>query len=348
MPQSNILNYFSPTNATAIAMDGKWDSLAGALNEVGQDAWLARGRGDLITTISHNSLTPGKTPVSSTSGHNLVASYNWHNKGRSPAIYVPGGAPLLKDDVTLPLPVPRDSGREMIDANAAYNPTHPLEPIFRAAAVIGPARGSFNDTDIVVNRNTLRKLFDFCRGVSQRTFRVNLFTRGKTLLLERCEERSVGETGPSTDGKTENGARFGKNFELAMTQHPEGLEDSECHHRVIKYDFGGLKCVVRFEVDAILPAVDANPENDVFLDSMNALDDPVKSTKREVIVKGRVNPDDRLAEIKTTAHRFHPMSRVMPQLWFGRTKYLLRGLHINGTFETIRRDDLEESGAFAP
>jgi len=51
------------------------------------------------------------------------------------------------------------------------------------------------------------------------------------------------------------------------------------------------------------------------------------------------------AELKTQATR-KPISKLMPQLWFGRTPYLISGFHTNGTFQDISatkaKDKFEE------
>lgn len=102
----------------------------------------------------------------------------------------------------------------------------------------------FDDTDLLTDRNILRKFFDFCKGIVQDSFRVSLYLVNDTLIIERCmrsPKKCVAHSG---------GSAFGNSFEKAVTQLPRGFEDSSGHHRVIQYDFGGLKCAVRYEVDA--------------------------------------------------------------------------------------------------
>lgn len=102
----------------------------------------------------------------------------------------------------------------------------------------------FDDTDVLTDRNILRKFFDFCKGIVQDSFRVNLYLVNDTLIIERCMRW------PTKCGAHSGGSTFGNSFAKAVTQFPRGYEDSSDHHRVIQYDFGGLKCAVRYEVDA--------------------------------------------------------------------------------------------------
>jgi len=49
----------------------------------------------------------------------------------------------------------------------------------------------FDGVDIVVNRNSLRKLLDFCNGRVKGSFRLNLLLVKNTLFVERCERNAT-------------------------------------------------------------------------------------------------------------------------------------------------------------
>ncbi|KAK2597170.1 hypothetical protein N8I77_013033 [Diaporthe amygdali] len=208
-----------------------------------KDRWLAKGAGDAVDTVTMASLEPSdsETIILSSDQYNLICSYNWVNKTQ-PAVYVPGGAPIF-EEISLPATVKPDSGRQFVDQNAARIPDYPFEVVFQAAEMMNPTV-RFDDIDVLTNRNSLRKFFEFCKGRAQDSFRVNLYLVNNTLIIERC----VRSTTEFLYGS--GGSGFGHNFEKAATRLPPGLENSLGHHRVLQYDFGGLKCAVRFEVDA--------------------------------------------------------------------------------------------------
>jgi hypothetical protein len=54
-----------------------------------RDRWMAKGVGERIETIDNSALEPAETPVSSSTGYELICSYNWVNR-KEPTIYVPG------------------------------------------------------------------------------------------------------------------------------------------------------------------------------------------------------------------------------------------------------------------
>lgn len=68
-------------------------------------------------------------------------------------------------------------------------PEYPFEIVFRAAEEMNPQL-SFNDVDVVINRNSLRKLLDFCGGQVMESFKLNLLLVKDTLFIERCERSS--------------------------------------------------------------------------------------------------------------------------------------------------------------
>jgi hypothetical protein len=206
---------------------------------------------------------------------------------------------------------------------------------------------NFDTIDTLVNRNSLRKLFDFCVGRSQDSFRIDLHTIQNTLIMERCE-RSAREI---IHGSAKSG--YGHNFERAFTKHAVGLENSTSHHRVLRYDLGGLNVAVRFEVDASYgDCEDDLPQEenrDEVLDQVSeeqlatgfgslklsaSYREDVRLGTQSVLATpgGRGSAQSTMAELKTSKRS--TMS-FMPQLWFGRTPYLIRGFHDRGIFQKI-------------
>ncbi|KAL0929522.1 uncharacterized protein CTRU02_215421 [Colletotrichum truncatum] len=207
-----------------------------------REAWLWENVArEVVYCISHPSLKPSNTLVSSAPGYELVCSYNWR-VSQDARIHIPGFAAVFQN-VTLPVAVPADRGTYFIDQNAARVPEYPFAPLLRATASMNPSF-RFENIDILVNRNSLRKLLDFSAGRLQDSFRINLHLVYQTLVIERCE-RNAREL---ISGSKNSG--WGRNFERTFTTYPTGLEDSTSHHRALRYQLGDLACVVRFEVDA--------------------------------------------------------------------------------------------------
>ncbi|KAH8752665.1 hypothetical protein F5882DRAFT_368496 [Hyaloscypha sp. PMI_1271] len=318
---------------------------------------MVKDVGGRIDTIEVSSLKPADTPVSSSTGYELICSYNWANH-KAPTTYVPGGAAVWKD-MSLPISVPKDSGMHFIDQNASRIPTYPFEVVFQAIEVMRPSL-RFDTVDVLINRNSMRKLLDFCHGRNQDSFRINLHIVRNTLIIERCEKNAKEMIRGS------GGSGYGHNFERTFTQLPSGLEDSSSHHRVLRYSLGDLSCAIRFEVDACykLPEETKSPEKEEIseaprdettslVDSFDSLQIRAPTLNSNVsphisvcvVPRGIITAQSSTAEIKTRT-KSSSLSKILPQLWFGRTPYLITGHHTNGTFDSVNishvRDQFED------
>ncbi|KAI3390416.1 hypothetical protein diail_9728 [Diaporthe ilicicola] len=289
-----------------------------------KERWLARGAGGLVDTLASVSLEP------------------------------PGGAPVF-EAIPLPITVKPDSGRQFVDQNAAKVPNHPFEVVFQAAEMMNPTV-RFDEVDVLTNRNSLRKFFDFCKGRAQDSFRVNLHLVNDTLIIERC----VRSTTEFLQGSA--GSGFGHNFEKAVTRFPPGLEDSSGHHRVLRYDVGGLKCAVRFEVDAFYNDPETTAINEDQIPKVERHNEDVESLamgftsmvvdrtsaastdgSAHTLRRGAGTAQAGVAELKSRKdHRPKPKAEWLPQLWFGRTRYLVTGHHDHGIFLKVHTRDLKE------
>lgn len=136
---------------------------------------------------------------------------------------------------------------------------------------------------------------------------------------------------------------FGFGFERAYTTWPGGLEGSMGHNRVVGYEVGGVRCVVRFEMDAWMP-VEGVVESEVV---GGGGEDEMRGGVG-VVRKGRLVSQAGVVEIKTRAqNRVLDMKEVLPQLWFSGTPWLTVAYHRGGRFDnvnTMKMDDgkLEE------
>ncbi|RTE73908.1 hypothetical protein BHE90_011660 [Fusarium euwallaceae] len=323
-----------------------------------KDGWFLQGTGTQLVSVQSSEVRPGDVAVTSDGGYELLCSYNWIIRPQ-PTVYVPGEPPRLVTR-SLPMRVSPDSGVHFIDQNSCRVPKYPFEVVFQAMNVMNPTF-KFNDLDVLTNRNSLRHLLDFCRGKCRDSFRIDLYLVQNTLVIER-RERSTKEM---IRGYGNSG--FGHSFEEAVTEAPPGMADIAGHHRVLRYDLGGLNCAVRFEVDAVhgtpevenssqktdAPPTDAPPGNPVDQLTQSLENVAVGSSNRrhsypgarsvQVIVRGTAPPQTQAAEIKSIRRNGKPLSTILPQLWFGRTPYLVRGYHDNGNFTLIRSENVEEN-----
>ncbi|KAF7559945.1 hypothetical protein G7046_g4215 [Stylonectria norvegica] len=316
-----------------------------------KDWWLFMDAGDILKTIRSTDISPSQTAVTSSSGYDMLCSYNWVNL-QKPTVYVPGNPPHY---VNMPLPMRllRDEGIHFIDQNSFKLPKYPFEVVFRAIEIMSPSF-KFDDVDVVINRNSLRKLLEFCLDKSQMSFRLVLHTIGNTLVVERCEENTVDMIiGPHSN------SGFGHSFEQATTFAPAGMEDICGHHRVLRYSLGGLSCAVRFEVDASYDpegeatlfeprttTMSGGDETELLAKALGTFKLDTKTSggsapssqdepKIEVILRGTAVSHHKMAEIKSLK-MFKSSKRPMAQLWFGRTPFLIQGLHQDGVFSKIQ------------
>lgn len=220
----------------------------------------------------------------------------------------------------------------------------PFEPLFRATSMMRP-EFRFDNVDVVVNRNSLRKLMDLCHGRVESSFRLNLLRVGHTLIIERCE-RKVREK-IRGDNRFGSQLSWGHTFEEKSVCFPPGTgcEQSAGHHRALHYKLGDVRCVVQFEVDACYEgeaasADDGSPADALTsaLDQLSVVDGaPSQGTRGRLTTGrgGRLQPQAAMAEIKSTTRQKGNTFKYTPQLWFGRTPWLLVGRHSQGTFQEV-------------
>ncbi|RYP38741.1 hypothetical protein DL767_002481 [Monosporascus sp. MG133] len=310
-------------------------------------SWMLKNTGAVIHPLT--AVQPINTEVSSAGGFELLCTYNWIVKTKNksdPTIYVPGGPPKWKPP-TLPMTLSLDTGMQYVDQNAFRIPKYPFEPIFWALDLMNPDM-RFNDVDLVCNRNSLRKLLDIAMGRRVYPFVMHLHMVETTLFITRKEKSNR----MMVLGSTNSG--YGHNFEKACTEADGDVVGSTSHHRVVKYNMGGLNCVLRFEVDAYYDgdeegvcAHDFDHEDNALAERLDLLTlkevdshftkGTTSNTSINAVRKGTVLSSSQMAEIKTQKGqgRTARLRDYLPQLWFGRTPYLFIGRNTNGIFHEI-------------
>jgi hypothetical protein len=263
----------------------------------------------LICCIASGEIQQSANPVHSQEAYELLCSYNWKQTHEDePTIYVPGTParytpPLIHRKPSI------DTEPAWQDQHAHRVPEHQFEPVFQALTVMNPDM-KFNNVDIMINRSSLQNLFEFVKGRGA-LFDLDLDVIGKTLVVGRKVKAS---TYP-------NGKGWGRNFEKTYTTKDPELEEADGHHRVLKYNFGGLCMVIRIEVDAYDPdaqnEVDAsaNPILESVLSAAPINSIPHQSPRyTAVIPKGTLISHSKMMEFKSNTH-----VEAIEQMWFGRT-----------------------------
>ncbi|KAK8099811.1 hypothetical protein PG999_010185 [Apiospora kogelbergensis] len=112
-----------------------------------------------------------------------------------------------------------------------------------------------------------------------------------------------------------------------MAAYPNGLERSQFHVRILRYDLGPLACVVYGEGDAtIAPYGDfaaATP------DSADIIPAPDNGSAT-VVVRGRLTPQKHAVELKMWNSNPRERLRAKQQMWLNRSKYLVSGYRARG------------------
>ncbi|KIM82257.1 hypothetical protein PILCRDRAFT_71145 [Piloderma croceum F 1598] len=290
-------------------------------------------------------------------GLQYVGSYNWVDSP-SPTIIVPGSPPRWLDR-EMPFTVPPDSsGIVFVDQNGYRMKSMPLLPLIKAVEFMPRTQGRSDrdvhwpSVDFVTDRSNLRKLMRWIDGYAGRAFRIDAQLAGNgTVLLSRWETRTREQGLPTS---------YGFNFEGASTTPAAGCEGTTSHHRIVKYNFGGLSMIVRFEVDAFIPPV-ASPVNDI--DFPNRLEVPEPSTTSPlaapsplsladqrnpltILQGGAMVPQSSLIEVKSPSQKSatkRKWAEIYPQLYLSQTPWLYKAIHRDGQFYTVRKTQLGSS-----
>ncbi|KAJ6151642.1 hypothetical protein N7470_007239 [Penicillium chermesinum] len=197
--------------------------------------------------------------------------------------------------------------------------------------------------DLISDRNNIRKLLSFINPKFSRSglepFTIEVEVIGNTAVFCRAETKTYEFIGPNEF------RGYGHEFEKAFTK-PQ-VPGSTGHHRVVSYNLGGLKFVVRYETDAYdgedlgRQREKLNSEEDSILNVMQSLSlsrhgshsRATVGSKLVVQKTGKEVPPDSTLEIKTrVSHKHLSIQEVLPQLWVSQTPRLVRAYHNRGTF----------------
>ncbi|KDQ26224.1 hypothetical protein PLEOSDRAFT_1078415 [Pleurotus ostreatus PC15] len=309
-----------------------------------------------------------------------IGSYNWLDR-KSPSLIIPGSPNEWVDKKT-PFTLGHDTGIVVADQNAYRVPDTPLLPLFVAVNVkssldtasshnspsgTSPPHFDWPSNDFITDRNNLRKLLRWINNSPDSDFRIDVQLAGKkTILMSRY----------TTNVREKAAYGFGHSFEKACTKPAAQCEGGVSHHRIIRYDMNGLKMVVRYEVDGYLP--DTSPYTHSWRQAASAAaptavnnlaDTPasVKFTaatpestpkfkpKAEPALHAGLTvypggswsiPQSSILEMKTRSQRNFDRinwSELHGQLYVSQTLHCFIGIHQQGTFSTLVRQNLRSA-----
>jgi len=243
-----------------------------------------------------------------------------------------------------PFQLTPDRETQFVNQNAYRVPASPFAPLFAAADALGYGDSGWADVDVVSDRNSLRKLVRWAGGNAARDFRIDLELAGaSTMFLVRWEKR---------DREAPSGYSYGHRFEEETTNAAAGCADTVGHHRIVKYDYFGLKMVVRFEVDACLQTAKAKRSTEAGLDDLlGAMSvrapsaEAAPGTTVRVVKAGTAVPQSALLELTTRSANYiaqFDWDEALPQLYLSGTPHLRIGVHERGRFVEVRAHSLGE------
>ncbi|PGH27412.1 hypothetical protein AJ80_00890 [Polytolypa hystricis UAMH7299] len=198
--------------------------------------------------------------------------------------------------------------------------------------------GSFvmdpNHIDLVTDRRNLRLLLAFFGG-SKSALRIDVEVV-RSIVLFSCWT-------PKGTRFVKEFAGYGHEFEKASTWKPHDVRESVMHNRVIRYVLGGVKIIVRFEVDACIGSQRDIPRTMTMSDKYHT------PTSYTVLTGGYLVEPSRIVEIKTgPVGKKLETSKNVAQLWFSQTPMLCTGHYDrNGDFLEATERDLMREGKLA-
>ncbi|KAI9773264.1 MAG: hypothetical protein M1839_002176 [Geoglossum umbratile] len=301
---------------------------------------LFKGLGSVLGEIPLDSIEANPDASASLEGLTTLTSYNLMPKNKR-TIIVPG-SPSVWTPRDLPTRIKRDSGRHFTDPVRHVFPKCPLEPLFRALLVTDP---DFNlsGVDIVTDRRNLRLLLGFVQG-SRQEFRIDVEVVGSAVLFYTWTHRAV--------GFSQGFVGYGREFEKAWTRTPAGMAGSITHHRAVGYALGGVRVVMRYEVDGCMEGDGQQQSADGWIPTGPKRQfgkKLVTPTNYTIISRGTLTPPSRIIEIKTGPFGKNlSTSSNIAQLWFSQTPILCAGQYnADGIFTSVSVTDMALGGGLS-
>ncbi|KFY57219.1 hypothetical protein V496_06493 [Pseudogymnoascus sp. VKM F-4515 (FW-2607)] len=247
-----------------------------------------------------------------------IASYNWLD-GTNPIVLVPGSPPAWTPPAE-DFQLKQDEGDVFRDINAARYPSYPIEPVLRSIIALQPDF-DLHSVDLVGCGSTIGNLLRFA-GSQARPFRFDVDVVGDAIFFVRRENS------PTELMKDVRG--YGHTFPEGYTTWDSDSRRSVSHQRIIRYEFGGLRFLVRTETDGYLR--DAGDQTINSLASQVPLEDSIANVSQAQIF-----------DIKTRAQQnIFNMEEILPRLWLNQTSKFLLAYHRYGLFDQPKVEDVRQ------
>ncbi|KFZ16934.1 hypothetical protein V502_04821 [Pseudogymnoascus sp. VKM F-4520 (FW-2644)] len=269
-----------------------------------------------------------------------IASYNWLDSAK-PTVLVPGSPPAWTPPAE-DFQLKQDEGDVFRDINAAHYPSYPVEPAMRSVIALQPDF-DLHSVDLVGCGSTIGNLLRFA-GSQTKPFRFDVDVVGDTIFFVRRENS------PTELIKDVRG--YGHTFPEGYTTWNSDSRRSVSHQRIIRYEFGGLRFLVRTETDGYLK--DAGDKTINSLASQDPLEDsignvsmssssPSATEKLQLKMQGREVSQEQIFDIKTRAQQnIFNMEEILPRLWLNQTSKFLLAYHRYGLFDQPKVEDVRQ------
>lgn len=214
-----------------------------------------------------------------------------------------------------------------------------MEPAIRSVITMKPDF-ILHTVDIVGCGSTLGNLLRYA-SLQIRPFRFDAGMIGDTIFLIR-REISPTETIKDVRG-------YGHTFPEHYTTWDPDVRGSVSHQRIIQYDFGDLRCLVRTETDgyvtterSLVKAVPNVKLEDV-LNTISVSGSVLSGDQKlQLKMQGHVVPQAQIFDIKTRAEQnVFDMQEILPRLWLNQTSKFLLAYHRSGLFDQPKVKDVK-------
>ncbi|KAI3318241.1 hypothetical protein HD806DRAFT_549290 [Xylariaceae sp. AK1471] len=216
------------------------------------------------------------------------------------------GQPAAWELPLLPCQLHRDSGVYKRDQYGARFTGHPIQATVQALFVLNH---NFDPsiTDIMGCASSIGDIFRFARSINS-TFRFDVEVVGNTLFLVRnCKNDII----PAASG-------YGRSFLNVSTSTGTEGGKSKSHQCIVSYDFGDLKCLVRFKCDGHFTNYDGH--DTVLTKQRFHLPDQPQPSSIPLQKAGMIASQD----------------DYVPRLWLQQIPYFINAYHKQGSFEDIQ------------
>jgi hypothetical protein len=200
--------------------------------------------------------------------------------------------------------------------------------------------------DVIACGSTIGNLLRFVRNQAK-PFRILVELVQDTILLIR-RENSPTELIPGVYG-------YGHTFPEAYTCWDPDVKGSISHQRLVRYSFGKLRLVVRFEGDGYLAKTPYSTKTleDATVDDLipglivagNISEELSPGTKLNVQRAGEVVGQDIVFDLKTRSVKkkdLDTLGEELPRMWVAQISKFILAYHSNGVFDDIEVMDVHK------